>query len=261
MMHSEQALETYLQQLQAQTENVHKYVTEAAAHNTKAQLTKKETFDWTNKWKALKNTAIAFPDAFPQAINIQKSMATALEAIQTQTVAEANTTQQQLATELQQLVANHQAHQQQLASYAKQLDALLVFAEKHLKLKNKTSWNTCFTEAPKKAIAILQESYTKLYTSLAYWHENIAWLQQRFPNAAYQDVIGLCKLADQQEIIEEHDYSLNPGRYVGVEIEEDNLTEEEFSDKMNSFNTDLQELNKESSLLENQINSVISKLF
>jgi type I restriction enzyme M protein len=56
---------------------------------------------------------------------------------------------------------------------------------------------------------------------------HIGWLQQRFPKAAYEDVIGLCKLSTQAEI-EEQDWSLNPGRYVGVVIEEDGKTEAEF---------------------------------
>jgi type I restriction enzyme M protein len=56
---------------------------------------------------------------------------------------------------------------------------------------------------------------------------HIEWLQQRFPKATYEDVTGLCKLATQAEI-EEQDWSLNPGRYVGVVIEEDGKTEDEF---------------------------------
>lgn len=60
---------------------------------------------------------------------------------------------------------------------------------------------------------------------------HIEWLQQRFPKAAYEDVTGLCKLATQAEI-EEQDWSLNPGRYVGVVIEEDGKTEEEFLDDL-----------------------------
>ena len=38
---------------------------------------------------------------------------------------------------------------------------------------------------------------------------------------------GLCKLASPADV-EEQEYSLNPGRYVGVVIEEDGKTEEEF---------------------------------
>ena len=38
---------------------------------------------------------------------------------------------------------------------------------------------------------------------------------------------GLCKLAGLDEVSEQ-DWSLNPGRYVGVVIEEDGKMEEEF---------------------------------
>ena len=61
------------------------------------------------------------------------------------------------------------------------------------------------------------------------FYAHIEWLQQRFPAASYEDVMGLCKLATRAEI-EEQDWSLNPGRYVGVVIEEDGKTEEEFLD-------------------------------
>ncbi|WP_428067719.1 N-6 DNA methylase [Chryseobacterium gambrini] len=60
-----------------------------------------------------------------------------------------------------------------------------------------------------------------------YYYDQIQWLQERFPNGLYEDVTGLCKAATLAEI-EEQDWSLNPGRYVGVVIEEDGLTEEEF---------------------------------
>ena len=63
------------------------------------------------------------------------------------------------------------------------------------------------------------------------FYTHIEWLQERFPAASYEDVTGLCKLATQAEI-EEQDWSLNPGRYVGVVIEEDGKTEEEFLESM-----------------------------
>jgi type I restriction enzyme M protein len=56
-----------------------------------------------------------------------------------------------------------------------------------------------------------------------YFFTHIAWLQERFPGAQYEDVTGLCKCAALDEI-KEQDYSLNPGRYVGVVIEEDGKT-------------------------------------
>ena len=70
---------------------------------------------------------------------------------------------------------------------------------------------------------------------------HIHWLQERFPEAKYEDVTGLCKLADLEEV-KEQDYSLNPGRYVGVVIEEDGKTEEEFVAAAVSLNEKLSKL-------------------
>ncbi|WP_111640676.1 type I restriction-modification system subunit M [Marinimicrobium alkaliphilum] len=70
---------------------------------------------------------------------------------------------------------------------------------------------------------------------------HIHWLHERFPEAKYEDVTGLCKLADLEEV-KEQDYSLNPGRYVGVVIEEDGKTEEEFIAETMSMNDELNEL-------------------
>ncbi len=69
------------------------------------------------------------------------------------------------------------------------------------------------------------------------YFKHITWLQERFPNAEYEDVTGLCKLATIAEV-KEQDYSLNPGRYVGVVIEEDGKTEEEFIQILSSLHDD-----------------------
>jgi len=81
---------------------------------------------------------------------------------------------------------------------------------------------------------------------------HISWLQERFPKAVYEDVTGLCKLATPEEV-KEQDYSLNPGRYVGVVIEEDGKTEEEFIDELLGIQEELDTLNQEAKTLENVI--------
>ncbi len=86
---------------------------------------------------------------------------------------------------------------------------------------------------------------------------HIAWLQQRFPKAAYEDVTGLCKLATQAEI-EEQDWSLNPGRYVGVVIEEDGKTDEEFLEDLQDVMDELTELNASSAQLTEVITQNLS---
>ena len=92
-----------------------------------------------------------------------------------------------------------------------------------------------------------------------YFFTHIAWLQERFPEAKYEDVTGLCKLANLDEV-KEQEYSLNPGRYVGVVIEEDGKTEEEFIEEMIALNDELNNLNKEAKALEGVINHNIKQI-
>ena len=88
---------------------------------------------------------------------------------------------------------------------------------------------------------------------------HIHWLQERFPKAKYEDVTGLCKLADLKEI-KEQDYSLNPGRYVGVVIEEDGKTEEEFLQDILDLNEQLTGFTSDAEKLGTIIDSNISKI-
>jgi type I restriction enzyme M protein len=62
-------------------------------------------------------------------------------------------------------------------------------------------------------------------------------------------VTGLCKLATLAEV-KEQEYSLNPGRFVGVVIEEDGKTEEEFISELLEQQDELERLNKTARNLE-----------
>lgn len=92
-----------------------------------------------------------------------------------------------------------------------------------------------------------------------YFFSHIRWLQERFPEAKYEDVTGLCKLAAPDEV-KEQEYSLNPGRYVGVVIEEDGKTEEEFIAEIVGMNDELESLNKEVRVLEKVIAKNIKEI-
>ena len=70
---------------------------------------------------------------------------------------------------------------------------------------------------------------------------------------------GLCKLATPEEV-KEQDYSLNPGRYVGVVIEEDGKTEEEFLTGIEDLNDELTSLDSEAEVLASLIRKNISAL-
>lgn len=96
-----------------------------------------------------------------------------------------------------------------------------------------------------------------------YYQAQIDWLTERFPKGEYQDIIGLCKVAklEGEDGIKDQDYSLNPGRYVGVVIEDDGMTETEFKDKMLGLNKEFQTLNTMTSALDIQIEKNIKELF
>lgn len=106
-----------------------------------------------------------------------------------------------------------------------------------------------------------------------YWQAQIDWLIERFPDGVYRDVIGLCKAAklgisydeERNKIIAEdsiadQDYSLNAGRYVGVVIEDDGMTELEFKDSMLETAHKLSKLSSEALEIEKEIMDSISRL-
>ena len=86
---------------------------------------------------------------------------------------------------------------------------------------------------------------------------------ERFPNGEYNDVVGLCKAAtlEGEDGIKDQDYSLNPGRYVGVVIEYDGMTAEEFKTEILKLNEELNQLNSQAHILENKISENIKGLF
>lgn len=116
-------------------------------------------------------------------------------------------------------------------------------------------YNNSLQQAP-------EESEDKEVLTKAYWNSQIEWLNERFPNGVYEDVIGLCKVAtlDGEDGIIDQDYSLNAGRYVGVVIEDDGMTKEEFKAEMLGLNKNLFNLNQEAKELEKLISDNLKGL-
>ena len=110
-----------------------------------------------------------------------------------------------------------------------------------------------------KALKTALEALHKEVKNAELYYQHIHWLQERFPKAEYEDVTGLCKLASPAEV-KEQEYSLNPGRYVGVVIEEDGKTEEEFVADVLAIDGELAALNHAGDELAGTISTNIRTL-
>jgi type I restriction enzyme M protein len=91
-----------------------------------------------------------------------------------------------------------------------------------------------------------------------YLYKQIVWLQERFPDAELRDVPGLVKLVEKADI-EAADWSLTPGRYVGVappEVDEDF----DFEQALRDIHVELADLNKEAAELAVKIQENFEEL-
>jgi len=152
---------------------------------------------------------------------------------------------------------------QQMKQYQFQLDA----DKKALATLDKKSKATADKKAKKKQIdkhskllralivAIsnhqqeLKEALGNYRQQVKDWHS----LLDNFPNNQYQDIEGLCKIVDREEVIE-NDYSLTPGRYVGYSIQIDENFD--YQGRISEINSQLGLLNDQGNILMKAIQRV-----
>lgn len=138
------------------------------------------------------------------------------------------------------------------------IDGLEV-AKKHLK--------TLREEAKKAVEACDKKEKKKVQAS---WDEKIAaveeivevvkeahWIYSKFGEGKYENILGLCKIADI-EAIEEKGWSLTPGAYVGVAPMEDDGVD--FSERMAEIHRELLELQAESNELMDTISQNMKEI-
>jgi type I restriction enzyme M protein len=125
----------------------------------------------------------------------------------------------------------------------KLLGRLLDTCEKDLEAKENEDWNNRDINRARKTCEEARHALVEQLREVRYFHRQAVWLVERFPDAVLVDVAGLVKLVDRKEI-EETDWSLTPGRYVGVapeEVDEDFDFEEAILD----IHVELEGLNEE----------------
>ena len=125
---------------------------------------------------------------------------------------------------------------------AKLTGRVVDIAVKELEARKSNLWaNAEINRAYRKLEAERQNAVESLRRA-RYFVQQADWLQERFPEAELHDVEGLVKLVDRNEI-ESHDWSLTPGRYVGVVPEEED-EDFDFEEALRSIHIDLKGLNE-----------------
>lgn len=120
---------------------------------------------------------------------------------------------------------------------------LIDTCEKECNAKESDTWVSRDITRARKAADEARGLAVEQLKQVRYFWKQAHWLTERFPEAKLRDVEGLVKLVDIKAI-EAADWSLTPGRYVGVapETEGDDF---DFEDTLREIHVELEDLNAE----------------
>jgi type I restriction enzyme M protein len=124
-------------------------------------------------------------------------------------------------------------------------------AEKDASAKAHEAWDGRAIGKLEKELDARRKEAVEQLKAAAYFERQAHWLLSRFPDAKLVAVPGLVKLVDRKEI-EAADWSLTPGRYVGVapaEVDEDF----DFEQTLGDIHVELADLNQEAVALAKKI--------
>jgi type I restriction enzyme M protein len=124
-------------------------------------------------------------------------------------------------------------------------------AEKDADAREHDEWDSRAIGRLEKDLDARRKELVEQLKRTAYFERQAHWLLSRFPDAKFVPVAGLCRAVTQQEI-EEADWSLTPGRYVGVapaEVDEDF----DFEQTLKDIHIELADLNEEALALAAKI--------
>ena len=151
-------------------------------------------------------------------------------------------------------------YQQLLSDYKAVLGDTTVASAQEALDKQKTAAKEAIANAPRKEKKRIEAEQNTLIAELEDTLETarqFEWLTEKFGDGEYKDVLGLCKIATIQEI-EEKNYSLTPGAYVGVAEQEDDGVD--FHERMTEIHAELGKLNQEANVLMEEIQKAWEEL-
>lgn len=145
---------------------------------------------------------------------------------------------------------------------------LLDTAEKQLRARQSKAYDGKAARDAKRALLAADSKKNEAPTvrdavldalkQAAYFIHQVHWLHSRFPQALFEDVAGLCKAVSVEDIAA-NDYSLTPGRYVGVAAVPDD-DEDDFAETLRGIHAELAELNDKAMELAGRIASNFEEL-
>jgi type I restriction enzyme M protein len=124
-------------------------------------------------------------------------------------------------------------------------------AEKDCAAREHDDWDSRAIGRLAKDLDTRRKALVEQLKQTAYFERQAHWLLSRFPNAKFVAVAGLCRAVTLKEI-EAADWSLTPGRYVGVapaDVDEDF----DFEQALKDIHTELADLNEEAVVLAAKI--------
>jgi type I restriction enzyme M protein len=140
----------------------------------------------------------------------------------------------------------------------KQIDLLFKIAvravdivEKELNGREDDEWDGREVSKLRKELEAVRKEPVEQLRLATYFYKQAHWLQSRFPDAKLVNVEGLVKLVDRKEIAK-NDWSLTPGRYVGVAPPEED-EDFDFEEALREIHVELADLNKDAMKLAKTI--------
>jgi type I restriction-modification system DNA methylase subunit/very-short-patch-repair endonuclease len=132
---------------------------------------------------------------------------------------------------------------------------LIEICENEYDAKCSDTWSTRDIIRTRKAADEARTLAVEQLKQVRYFWKQAHWLTERFSEAKLCDVEGLVKLVDRTEI-KANDWSLTPGRYVGVAPEEED-EDFDFEEALRDIHVELEDLNTEAV----QLAAIIKKNF
>ena len=232
---------TALQQLQTATQAMHKQVSEFA-----------KTFAKENKEAK----------TFVEQLNLED--ATAIYDLQTKLIAESKKAKPDIDV-LENISHLCKGLRKPQDKFLKQIADAISFGVKEFALNKNADWKELKIKEQLDQLKNLQQQLSGnpdedelgLLHEVEYFYKQAHWLTSRFPDGKFIDVEGLCKVVTQKEIAAK-DFSLSPGRYVGVDAAVDDGID--YEERLNEIHIELDGLNEEATQLANSISENYKEL-